>query len=252
MRRTRLLIVLLIAAGFAVVPYRIDLLDPKRLSIEPSMAAAKSGKGSGGSDDEGDDEDDDEEDDEEDDDEDDEEGNSGSGSGGNSGPGGSGGGNSGAGGAGGGNGSVSPDGGIVGGVFRSNGIVQRIEVSSRGIEIRYSDGFREEISNGIYKVRDGRGRTILRRAARGSDVARLKAVASRVSIRSVVRSAPTRNDVQTVDRSGDGVSVFYSNGWREHVAGNSYRLIDPFNRTVVVRVATRSDRDRLRDLSGGN
>ena len=251
MKGGKVFILFLIFAAFVVAPVRLDLLDPLRPKFEPAFANADSGSSG---------------DDDEDDEDDEEGGNSGSG-GGNSGSGsgssgsgsgssGSGSGNSGSG-SGVGNGNPNSGGqgitsGQIDGIFTPSSPIVRITVSSQSIEIKYSDGFEEEISNGIYEVEDQNGRTIIRRIAAGSDVVRLKAVASRASIRSVIKNAPTRDDVQNVDINGQEISVQYSNGWKEQVTEKSYQLIDPYNRTVVVRAPTRSDRNRLESLAGTN
>lgn len=258
MIRTDILLIWVLAVALTCAPVRFDVLDPKRPLFEVAKAFAKSGKGSGGAND-------DEDDDEDDDDEDDESSNSGSGSGnsgsgsGNSGSGnsGSGGGNSGSGSGSGGAGGGTQSGNGAGAtpetgsdpVFKSNGIVERIIVTSKGIEIRYSDGFREEISGGTYVVRDNKGRSVIKRRAKGSDISRLKAIASRVSIRSVIRGTPTHDDVEEVTRKAKDLSVRYANGWTERISGTSYQLIDPYARTVALRAVTRSDRDRLNGLA---
>lgn len=136
--------------------------------------------------------------------------------------------------------------------YKPGGAIVRLEVSRSGVKIRYADGGREEIRNGTYELRDPSGQRVERRHAIGSDVARLKAISTRVSIRSVKRREPTKEDIRSVTSSGGSLSVAYSNGWIEEISRGVYRLIDPYERTVATRPATRSDHSRLRDLTSKN
>lgn len=52
-------------------------------------------------------------------------------------------------------------------------IVSNIEVSSSGVEVRYSDGTREEIDNGRYEREDAAGRMVEQRPATQADIDRL-------------------------------------------------------------------------------
>lgn len=54
--------------------------------------------------------------------------------------------------------------------------VSKIEVSSDGIEVSYSDGTREEIENGRYERKNAAGRTIEERPATQADIDRLMAL----------------------------------------------------------------------------
>jgi hypothetical protein len=99
-------------------------------------------------------------------------GSSGSGGGGNSG---SGGGNSG---RGGGDDDGRDDGGHHGGDrgSRRGPDGERIEYDGRRIRIIYPNGFREEIADGIFEMRDAVGRRIVRRRATPEDYARMRAL----------------------------------------------------------------------------
>lgn len=57
----------------------------------------------------------------------------------------------------------------------SNGsvTVSKIEVSSAGVEVRYSDGTKEEIENGRYERKDAAGRTVEERPATQADLDRI-------------------------------------------------------------------------------
>jgi hypothetical protein len=53
----------------------------------------------------------------------------------------------------------------------------RAESSSRGIEVTYADGWKEEVENGRYELKDARNRTVVERAATRQDYDRLGAIA---------------------------------------------------------------------------
>lgn len=271
-RVPKTLVLLLLIAVFLIGPDRVVLSASGLPKFHLAAAFAESGSGSdgdgedddddddddseggGGSDDDDDDEsdddsddddddddddsEDDDEDDEDDDDEDDDGDDEGSGTGSS------------------GTGSTQPSVGQKGaesdGSYKPGGVIVRIEVSSSGVKIRYADGGREEIENGRYELRDPSGRRVERRTAKGSDIARLKAVSTRVSIRSVTRRDARQDDVQSVRTSGNSIRVTYANGWIENISGGTYRLIDPYERTVATRPATRMDRSRLQKLASGS
>lgn len=50
-----------------------------------------------------------------------------------------------------------------------------IERSARGIEVSYADGWREELENGRYELKDAQGRTVVERRATTEDMQRLSA-----------------------------------------------------------------------------
>jgi hypothetical protein len=54
----------------------------------------------------------------------------------------------------------------------------RIEVDGGNIEIVYPDGWKEELENGIFELKDPAGRTVIERRATREDVARLRAIAN--------------------------------------------------------------------------
>lgn len=56
---------------------------------------------------------------------------------------------------------------------RGGGVVAKLEVSGRNIEIVYDDGWKEEIDNGVYELKDDLGRTVIERPAKASDSSRL-------------------------------------------------------------------------------
>jgi hypothetical protein len=52
----------------------------------------------------------------------------------------------------------------------------RIEVEGGNIEIVYPDGWKEELENGIFELKDPSGRTVIERRATSEDIARLRAI----------------------------------------------------------------------------
>ena len=127
--------------------------------------------------------------------------------------------------------------------------ISRIEVSNSGIEIRYADGTREQIEHGVYELKDRTGKTLLERRATGPDISRLRALAERVSIRSVTRGKPSKSGVARARANRNDIEIEYANGWSEIIKQGRYLLKDPYNRTVVQRPATTQDRRRLSKLS---
>ncbi|WP_299775337.1 hypothetical protein [uncultured Tateyamaria sp.] len=275
---SQVLTVVFLALALAIAPVRFGLKPNGTLTLEPPMALAKGGddddgeggggddgggddgEGGGGDDGEGDDGDDGEGDDEDDDDGDDGEGDDGDDDGDD------------------GEGddknddggdddegeeeqdddetsspssndrNASPDAGS----YTPSGAISRIEVSGSGIEIRYANGAREEIKNGRYRVRDENGTRVIQRRATGPDVVRLRALAERVSIQSVVGRRQAGSAVDSVSGQGNSVTVTYGNGWTETLKRNSYTLKDPYGRTVVMRPATGQDKRRLSRIAQQN
>ena len=166
----RIAIILGTAAFITAMPFQVELGSADGiLTVKSSQALAKSGDddgdddkggsgGSGGGDDDdddnsgsggsGDDDDDDSNDDDSDDSDDDSSDDSSS------------------------DGSSSSSGGTTGG--SSDGVgVSKIEVSSSGVEVEYSDGTKEEIENGRYERKNSAGRTVEERPATQADIDRL-------------------------------------------------------------------------------
>ena len=151
-----------LASGLVAMPYSINMPD-SGLTVSAAYASEGGSSGSGGSG-----------------------GNSGSGSSGNSGSGSSG--SSGESGESGG----SDDSGESGesgesGDDRSSASVpdrfgRVVEVERRGfnIEVRYDDGWKEEIENGRYELKDPNNRTVVERAATFEDRARIANAGNRV------------------------------------------------------------------------
>jgi len=56
---------------------------------------------------------------------------------------------------------------------RGGGVVSKLEVGGANIEITYTDGWKEEIENGRYELKDAQNRTVIERPARDADRQRL-------------------------------------------------------------------------------
>ena len=59
----------------------------------------------------------------------------------------------------------------------TGGVPTRVERSARGIEVTYADGWREELENGRYELKDAQNRTVVERPATRQDYNRLGAIA---------------------------------------------------------------------------
>ncbi len=150
----------IVTAVTLLVPDRFDAANP----FDASSAAARkggdnSGSGGGGGDDSGSGGGD----------------NSGHGGGDDGGDGGDGGDNSGPGG-GDDNDGHGDDFGYPDGHYVDGDTGARIEVYGGKIEIVYPDGWKEELENGIFELKDPSGRTVIERRATREDVARLRAI----------------------------------------------------------------------------
>lgn len=132
----------------------------------------------------------------------------------------------------------------------SRGGVRRVEVSSGGIDVRYSDGARERIERGRYELRDAAGRTLERRRATGADVSRLRALAESATVRGASSAQGGDRTLRALTVRDGNMLAEYANGWSEEVRDGRYRLIDPYGRVVARRAAT--DADRARILAGGS
>ncbi|HWT31352.1 MAG TPA: hypothetical protein VN240_10055, partial [Propylenella sp.] len=53
----------------------------------------------------------------------------------------------------------------------------KVEVEGNKIEIVFPDGWKEELENGIYELKDPSGRTVVERPATAEDVARMQDIA---------------------------------------------------------------------------
>ncbi len=123
------------------------------------------------------------------------------------------------------------------------------EIRGAHIEVRYANGFKDEIENGVFERKDPAGRTVSRRPATDADRARLTGAANRLS-RSLSNARSRSARTVHVEISGNNVEVRYSDGWKEEVENGRYELKDPNNNTVIQRQARQSDLARLRKLAG--
>jgi len=66
------------------------------------------------------------------------------------------------------------------------------------------------------------------------------------SVRRYLDLLKNRDQVARVSRSGSTIEVRYTDGWRETISGNRYRLYDQKNRRVMDRPVRPEDYERLR------
>lgn len=124
--------------------------------------------------------------------------------------------------------------------------VEKVMIVRGGVQIHLSDGGREEIRNGRFERFNARGQKIESRRARGSDAARVGALAGRVEFQDASDQADNTASAVLVTIRGRDIDVLFSNGWRERITGGKYTMTDQYGRAVVSRRATRDDRERLR------
>ncbi len=123
------------------------------------------------------------------------------------------------------------------------------EIQGSHIEVRYANGFKDEIENGIFERKDPSGVTVSRRPATDADRARLTGAANRIS-RSLSRERDRAARTIHAEIAGDNIEIRYSDGWKEEIEAGRYELKDPNNNTVIQRRARQSDIIRLRQLAG--
>ena len=133
--------------------------------------------------------------------------------------------------------------------------VVKFERSATGVEVVYSNGVKEEVENGRFEQKNAAGRTIVQRPATEADLARIDSNARNSGITAARGGTgggalPAGSQARRVEVGANSVEVDYNTGWREEITGNRYELKDPNNNTVVERVATQSDVDRLIGLAG--
>ncbi len=227
---TQLVLTLGLAAGPSITAGHLAAILAAGLMLAPACALADSGSGGSGSGGSG-------------------SGSSGGGSG-SSGSGSSGSGSSGSGGSGSGSSGSSDDiSDADEGEYSSNdrATITRIEVSSDGVRIRYSDGSSERIDRGFYEHKSADGRTIEKRRATGADVSRLRAISKRSDVDNV-RVPDALDNTAAVSAArvdGNDVEIVYSNGWRETLLQGRYELKDAYGRTVAKRPALQADLIRM-------
>lgn len=149
---------------------------------------------------------------------------------------------------------ASPGGGSQGDVY-----VTKVEETPWGIEVEYSNGAKEEIEQGRYERKDVYGRTVVERPASTEDYGRIR---SNIVNSGLEMARPAGNPARPaaqlppdsvarkVELGRQAIEVRYRDGWKEEISAGRYQLKDPNNRTVVERLATEADRDRLMALAG--
>ena len=223
-------LILLAALIWGAIPLVQPLFDH-----EGGAAHAKSGSS--------DDDDDDGDDDDGDDDDDDDSGSSGSGS--------SGSGSSGSGSSGSGSSSSSSSGSSSGTGSSGTGSTPSGSgggatlFGGDGIHVQFSDGHTERIRGNRFETLDRRGRVVESRAARRSDLNRLRALGSTSGRGGDQREV---HNIAEVNEAQGAIDITDFRGWREIVSRGSYVLKDPRGRTVARRPVTAEDINRIRSM----
>ena len=258
-------------AAVILLPYDFTFDAERGLQLAGNLAIAESGSGKDGDGAGGDSDDDDDDDDDDDnsgsgssssgsgsggddggsDSDDDEDEQSGSGGSGDSGSGGSGSGGSGSGSGKNATEDASNDrrSGKTGVASSRRAAIEKVELTAAGVLVRYANGASEEIENGRYKRQDPSGQMVENRQANGTDIARLRRLATGITIKNTRSGGARKATTLTAEISGDSIAVSYSNGWTEQISAGRYALKDPFGRTVANRPATTKDAQRLRSAA---
>lgn len=125
--------------------------------------------------------------------------------------------------------------------------ILKLELFADDIQVRYTDGSREEIQGGIYERKDRNGDTVEQRPATQSDADRMTALAEAYED----QIKPLDAVVVRVQIVGTHIDVDYDNGFRESIEAGIYEIKDANNDTIFERAATSVDMDRLLSLDVG-
>ena len=120
-----------------------------------------------------------------------------------------------------------------------------VQKLSNGARVTYSDGSREEITNGNFSRTNENGRVVERRRARGSDLARMRAYFSQAIPRIEETPPVVKSRAVKATYRGQNIEILYANGWREEITSGLFTLTDKYGRVVTSRLATQDDRYRL-------
>ena len=92
-----------------------------------------------------------------------------------------------------------------------------IEVENFGgeLEIRFDDGFKEEIEGGFFERKNASGVTIEERPATQADIDRLTALAADFE----AALGPVNAEVVNIEREGAKVEIEYADGSKEEIEG---------------------------------
>ena len=122
-----------------------------------------------------------------------------------------------------------------------------IELRPGTTKIEYADGSREEIEAGIYERKNSVGDTVQQRRATAADIARLTTLATDFEAANSATSAV----VTRVEVLGTSIEVTYDDGTKEEISSGIYERKNAANKTIIERVATSSDTQRLNNLANG-
>jgi len=94
-----------------------------------------------------------------------------------------------------------------------------IETFGANIEIRYADGTKESVENGIYERKDADNETIIERPAISGDTARLTGLADGGGVDVPL---PDPSTIVKIEINGDNVEVTYADGSEEEIEAGIY------------------------------
>lgn len=114
-----------------------------------------------------------------------------------------------------------------------------------GIHVQFADGHIERIRDGSFERLNKGGKTVERRAARQSDVNRLRRLNASAKGQRLPRNV---HAVIEIDEVKGHIEITDYRGWTETVSGSTYELKDPNGRTVTRRALTTKDIFRIRDV----
>ena len=120
-----------------------------------------------------------------------------------------------------------------------------VQKLSNGARVIYSDGSREEITNGNFSRTNANGHVVERRRARGSDLARMRALFSKTKPDAAKSPSAVKSRAVKATYRGQNVDILYANGWREQITSERFTLTDKYGRVVTSRRATQDDVTRL-------
>ena len=125
--------------------------------------------------------------------------------------------------------------------------IRKVEILGSGIDIRYTDGSRDEIKSGIFERKNTSGDTVEQRAATPTDFDRLMDIATGYKAEVTTQNAMVV-DIQVADAS---IDVLYDDGTRESLDGGLYEIRDADNKIIFECAAMAEDSARLLGLEVG-
>ncbi len=123
--------------------------------------------------------------------------------------------------------------------------IAEIERFGNKIEIKFTDGSKEEIENGIFERKNANRVTVEERAATAADFTRLSALADEFES----ALPPLDGTVVKVERGPASLEITYSDGSKEEIEGTTYEREGAGGVDLIERAASAADIDRLEALA---